>query len=187
MSLLVNELRAGTVFQEDQAPWLVLKYTHTKMGRGGATIRVKVRNLKTGVVVEKSYNNGAKVEEADVSKRQAQFLYAGEQTVVFMEEGTYEQFEVPCPLLEESLKFLTAGVKVFVLLYEDKPIGVELPKNVTLKVTYAEPGVRGDTATAAYIKVTVETGATIMTPMFVKTGDIIRVDTRTGDYIERAN
>lgn len=187
MSLLVNELRAGTVFREDGQPWLVTKYSHTKMGRGGATIKVKVRNLKTGVVVEKSYNNGAKVEEADMARRQAQFLYADDQYGVFMEDETYEQFEVARELLADVLNYLVPGVKVSVLLYENKPIGVELPKNVVLKVTYAEPGVRGDTATAAYIKVTVETGATVMTPMFVKTGDSIRVDTRTGEYLERAN
>ena len=102
-----------------------------------------------------------------------------------MEMDTFEQFEVSRELLGESLGYLTAGSKVIVLLYESKPIGVELPNNVNLKVTYAEPGVRGDTATAALIKVIVETGLAVHAPMFVKIGDTLRVDTRTGEYLER--
>src|SRR3990172_9313627 len=112
MSFNITQLRHGTVFAENNEPWQVLKYTHTKMGRGMATIKVKVRNLKTGVVVEKSYNNGAKVEEADLEHRSAQFLYADERQGVFMEMDTFEQFEVSRGLLGESLGYLTAGSKV---------------------------------------------------------------------------
>jgi elongation factor P len=187
MAKNVTNLRQGAVFQENNEPFQVIKYTHTKMGRGMATIKLKVRSLVSGSITDKTYSSGSKVEEADVVRTRAQFLYSDGRSAVFMEKDTYEQFEIPASTLKDELSFLKPGREVHVVMYESNPIGIELPLNVTMEVTYAEPGVKGNTANAALIKVQVESGLELMTPMFIKVGDLIKIDTRSGEYLERAN
>ena len=185
MNLPITELKAGTVFKDSGNPWVVLKYTHTKMGRGTATIKVKAKNLISGTIIEKSYGNGAKFEVADVARRNATYLYVTGDSAVFMDSETYDQFEIKKDSVEDSLPYLKEGSRVIVILYDSSPIGVELPKNVTLEVIEAAGGVKGDTAQSALMKVRVETGLEIMAPLFIKTGELIKIDTRTGDYLER--
>ena len=186
MAISVTDLKNGKVYEENGQPLLVTKYSHTKMGRGMATIKVKVKNLKTGSITEKSYNSGARVDEADVVRRNMQYLYpTGDGGGVFMDMDTFEQSTVDASIVGDALHYLTEGSSAIMMLYEGQPISMELPKNVTLTVAFAEPGVKGNTATNALMKVELETGLEIMTPLFIKTGDTLKVDTRTGEYLER--
>lgn len=182
----VTELRAGMTFQIDGAPYVVLKYTHTKLGRGGATIRISARNLKTGTIEEKTFNSGASVEATSTQKRKLQYLYQDTDNAVFMDPKTYEQVEVDKKVLGEQTAFLKEGQEVDVLFWEDTPLSVELPPKVTLQVTEAAPGVKGDSATNVYKPATLENNLQIKVPLFVKTGDKVVVDTRTSEYVERA-
>ena len=187
--LNATELRAGTTFLQDGQLWLVLKYEHTKMGRGTANIKVKVRNLETGAVVEKSFISGAKVEEANVRRKEMTFLYADEHQAVFMDPQTYEQHSINRELIESELEFLKEGTPVTVMFVEEESgirlLSVELPAKLSFKVIEAEPGVKGDSAANMLKRVKLENGMTIKAPLFIKTGDQIIVDTRTKSYVER--
>jgi elongation factor P len=181
----VNDLRNGTTFQENGILWEVLEYSHTKMGRGTATIRVKVRNLKTGSLTEKTFISGAKVEEADLEKKEAQFLYSTDKTSSFMDKMTFEQFQVPNQVLGSALKFLQEGEDYSVLTFEKEVLKVEIPRTVELKVVDSPPGVRGDTVSNVYKSATLENGMILQVPLFIEQGDTIKVDTRSAEYIER--
>ncbi len=185
MAINVTDLRQGAVYQENGVPLQVKKYTHTKMGRGMATIKVKVKNLITGSLVEKTYSSGSKVAEAEVIRQKLQYLYSDAQKSFFMDNASYEQFELPRTYIAEEVWYLTPGTEVSVIMFQGEPLGVELPLKVALRVTYAEPSIKGNTANTALMKVQLETGLEVMTPMFVKTGDLVKVDTRTGEYVER--
>ncbi len=184
--LSVTELRNGTIYKENGAPWLVTKYQHTKVGRGNASIRVKIKNLVTGTTLERTYQSGASVEEADVEKVKAQYLYKGGNVAYFMQSVNYEQWEIPLSLLGENVNFVKDGQEVYVFLFEGHPVSVELPLTVELTITETEPGFKGDTATSAFKPATLETGYKTMVPLFVKTADRVKIDTRTGEYLERA-
>lgn len=189
----VTDLRKGVTFEINGAPYIVLEYSHVKMGRGGATIRVTTRNLVSGAVEEKTFNNGASVEPVHTTKRKLQYLYSGD-TASFMDTQTYEQIEIDKKVLGSDLNYLKEGQTVDVLFWsfdgaqdkDDKPLGVELPPNLTLAVTQCDPGVRGNSATNIYKPATLENGLQVKVPLFIKVGDKIRVDTRTGQYVERA-
>ena len=183
--LSVTELRNGTIYKDSGAPYTVLKYTHTKVGRGNATIRVKVRNLITGATLERAFTSGASVEEADVQKVKAQYLYRAGERVYFMEMVGFEQIELPVDLIDEGVSYLKDGQEVFIFIFEGRAVSVELPITVQLKVTETEPGFKGDTATAALKPATVETGLKVDVPLFIRAGDTIKIDTRTGEYLER--
>lgn len=189
----VTELRAGRTFQIDDTPYVVLKYAHTKMGRGGATIRVQARNLKTSGIEEKTFNSGSVVEPATTQKRKLQYLYQDAENAVFMDPKTYEQAEISKEVLGDSVAFLKEGQEVDVLFWEPstgsgqaEPLSVELPSKVTLQVTEAAPGVKGNSATNIYKPVTLENGLQVKVPLFIKTGDKVVVNTRSGEYVERA-
>lgn len=184
--LNVTELRNGTVFKENSDPYLVLRYELIKLARQGAYIKVKAKNLLTGAVIERSWHSNLTVEEADVYRRNAQFLYKDGSGYVFMDPKTYDQQTIPEDLIGDSAKFLKEGETVQVLFYEDRPIAVELPLNIVSEVTYTEPGFKGNTVTNSYKPATIETGAQVKVPMFINIGDKIRVDTRSGEYVERA-
>jgi len=188
MALVVTSLRNGTAFMDPDSgqPFVVLKYEHIKMGRGGATIKVKARNILTGSIIERSYNSGGKVEEVDMSTKSVQYLYHDGSIYYFMDPATYEQFELSEDVVGESGKFLTEGASGTVNLYNDQPISFSLPNSLIFKVTYTEPGNKGNTVTNAYKPATLETGVPVMVPMFINEGDSIKVDTRDGKYIERA-
>lgn len=182
----VTDLRKGTTFEQGNQPFKVLEYNHIKMGRGGATIRVSVRNLQSGTVEEKTYNNGASVFSINTVKRRLQYLY-GADNAVFMDPKTYEQIEISRDVLGREMAFLKEGENVDVLFWEDKALGIELAPKVTLTVVEADPGIKGNSASNFYKPAKLENGLTVKVPLFIKVGDEVRVDTRTGEYVERAS
>ena len=181
----VNDLRKGVIFELDGQLMRVLEYSHHKPGRGNAVIRIKARNLKTGATIEKTFTSGDRVQDIRLDYHTVQYLYSDENFFYFMDVETFDQVPVSKELVEEYAGFLKENMEVKLTLYQGQPLDIELPTTVDLKVVYAEPAVRGDTATGVTKKVRVETGAEIETPIFVNEGDTIRVDTRTGTYVTR--
>lgn len=186
MAIPVNELRAGTVFQDSSGVWQVDSFEHIKMGRGSATIKVKARNLRSGSITEKSFISGNKVEEAEAEKRKAQYLYRDGENLYFMDPVTFDQFQIGLVKSPDLPKFIKEGESVQVVTVEGEPVSVEMPKNVVLTVTEADPGEKGNSVSNLMKGATLETGAAVQVPLFVKTDDKIKVDTRTGQYLERA-
>ena len=184
--LAVQDLRAGTFFKLDGQPFAVLKYEHIKMGRGSATIKVKVRNVKTGAVLEKSFINSASVESANIERVQLQFLYRDGSSFVFMNPITFDQIEVGRGAISGQEAYLVEGEKAGVLLYEGDPIGLELPPKMKFKVVECDPGVRGDSATNLFKSAKLENGMAVKVPLFIKEQEVVVVDTRTGEDVERA-
>jgi len=181
----VNELRKGVTFELDGELYKVLDYQHIKMARGGATIRVKVRDLRSGATLEKTFNSGDRVQDIRLEKREVQYLYTDGDLYHFMDTETYEQPALPASLLGDAINYLTDGMTLSLLTYEGEAIDIELPVTVELEVVDAEPGFAGDTAQGATKEVTVSTGLKVQTPLFVQVGDVIRIDTRDGSYITR--
>ena len=163
----------------------MLDYHHIKMGRGNATIRVKARNLRSGSTVEKSFVSGERVQDVRLEKRQVQYLYSEGDLYTFMDTETYEQPVLPARMLGDGIHYLTDELTVNLLTYDGEAIDVEFPTTVDLEVTHAEPGFAGDTATGATKEVIVSTGLKVQTPLFVQAGDVIRIDTRNGNYLTR--
>jgi elongation factor P len=166
--------------------WSVLEYNHIKMGRGSAQVRIKMRNVKTGTTVERTFQAGEKFRRAIVDRKTVQYLYRDDGTYHFMDTETYEQTGLNVDILGDAANYLTDGQTIDLLTYQDVPIDVELPPSVELTVTRADPGLRGDTATAGTKPATLESGLVVQVPLFVNEGDRIRVDTRSGQYLERA-
>ncbi len=181
----VNELRNGVTFELDGSLYKVIEYTHHKPGRGKATIRTKVRDLRTGSVLEKSFISGDKVQDVRLNYRQAQFLYEDSGLYYFMDNETFEQPALNAEALGEAVDYLTEGLEVKLTFHGTEPLDIELPTAVDLEVVEAEMAVKGDTATGANKSVTVETGLKVTVPLFVTQGDTIRVDTRNGAYVTR--
>jgi len=181
----VNELRSGVTFELDGELYKVLEYSHHKPGRGKATIRTRVRNLRTGTILEKTFLSGDRVKDVRLDYREAQFLYREGDLFHFMDTQTYEQPVLGREVLGEAVNYLTEGMAVKLTFYENEPLDIELPTAVDLKVVEAEVAVKGDTATGASKTVTLETGLKVQVPLFVEKGDTIRVDTRSGAYITR--
>lgn len=184
----VTELRAGTVFEDANTgpgPWIVLRYEHVKMGRGSATIKVKIKNLKSGTLIEKSYTNGARMQDVILEKRKGQYLYKDESGYVFMDPDTYEQFGVKDDLVSEAGKFLKEGTEVDMKFYQDEPISIVLPLKMNFVVTDTDPGVKGNTVSNVYKEATIDTGAKIKVPLFINEGELVVVNTDTGEYVER--
>jgi elongation factor P len=185
MGLSITELKKGTLFQIDGVPYRVVEYGQKVMGRGGSIVNVRIKSLIDGKVLEKTYKGNEQLDTADVSNQNVQYLYNDGHTYYFMNEDTFEQFEVSSDLVGDGAGYMKEGDRIQLQFFEGRPINVELPKNVPLKVTYAENVVKGDTANAVTKDATLETGITIRVPAFVKTGDVISVDTATGAYRER--
>lgn len=184
-SLSINDLRPGVAIIFNNQPHIVTWREHAMMGRGGGFVRTKLRNLINGASVENTFKGNDKIEEADLSRSQAQFLYFEGQDPVFMDTTTFDQFTIPRDQVGVGVNFLTDGMQVDLLSYQGKPITVTLPIKVELKVTYTEPGFKGNTASATTKPATLETGAEVQVPLFINQGDVIRVDTRDGSYAER--
>ncbi len=182
----VTQLRAGTVFEDNSSPWLVMKYEHVKMGRGTANIKLKVKNLKSKVTTERTFINGARVREVVLEKKTGQFIYKNGDKLVFMAPATYEQFEVAGDLLGETAKFLKEGIEVDLKLYEGQALSAALPLKMKFQVTDTEPGFKGNSVTNIYKDAIIETGAKIKIPLFVNQGEFVIVNTETGEYVERA-
>lgn len=185
MSLSFTDLKKGTIFQLDGVPYKVIDYQHTMMGRGSSSVSIKIRNLVDGKVVDKTFKGSENIDRADVTSRQIQYLYSAGAEHHFMDAENYEQFSLTEPQMEDKKGFVKEGGIVTGLFFDGRLISIELPKNLPLKVTYAEAAVRGNTSTAVTKDATLETGLTIKVPAFIKQGDIISVDTTTGTYRER--
>jgi elongation factor P len=181
----VNDLRKGVTFELDSRLYKVLEYSHTKPGRGNATIRVKVRDLRSGVQVEKTFNSGTRVQDVRLDHHMVQFLYKDGDRYIFMDNETFEQPAIAEDVLGETVGYLKGGLEAKLTFYEGEPLDIELPTAVDLEVKQAETAIRGDTATGVNKLVTTETGLQVQVPAFVNQGDTIRVDTRTGEYVTR--
>ena len=181
----VNELRKGVTFTMDGELYKVLEYQHHKPGRGKATIRTTLRNLRTGAIIQKNFISGDRVQDIRIEKRPVQYLYNDGETYYFMDMETYDQIPLSASVLGDAVRYLKDNLELELQVYEDEPLDIELPVTVDLKVVEAEVAVAGDTATGATKQVTTETGLKVQVPLFVKEGDVIRVDTRSGEYITR--
>lgn len=181
----VTELRAGAVIEEDKQYLLVLSYEHIKVARGSGTVKVKVRNLQTGANIEKSFPTGAKVPDVDLERKKVQYLYRDSQVHV-MDMENYEQFALDLKLVEDVAKFLKEGMEIVLFSVEDKPLYIEIPKIIDYKITQTGGAARGNTVGASYKDALLENGLTVKVPLFIKVGEVIRVDTRDGSYVERA-
>ncbi|RMD57324.1 MAG: elongation factor P [Nitrospirae bacterium] len=181
----ISDIRKNLKIQIDGVPYVVEDFQHVKPARGGAFVRTRLRNLITGNILEKTFKGGAKLEPADLEERKMQFLYREADRYYFMDMETYEQIFLTEEQVGDANKFMPENIEVDILFFNNKPIGIKLPNFVELEVVKAEPAVRGDTATTATKSVTLSTGAKIQVPLFVEEGDIIRVDTRTGEYVTR--
>ncbi len=181
----VNELRKGVTFELDGNLYKVLDYSHNKSGRGSASIRIKAKNMLTGSNIEKTFTSGQQVQDVRLEYHNAQYLYNDGEFYYFMDNDTFDQYPLQSEVLGDSTDFLKENMDVKITFYDSKAIDIELPITVDLEVTYAEMAVKGDTATGQTKKVEVETGASVFTPYFISTGDVIRVDTRTGEYVTR--
>lgn len=180
-----TELRAGTVITLENAPCLVIKYEHNKMGRGGATVRVKVKNLKSGAIFEKTFRGNEKADEADVTKGMASYLYNNGTEYTFMDLNTYNQFALSKQELGDQTKWLKEGMELNYMAYESKPISISVPIKMEFEVISTEPGVKGNTVSNVLKPATIETGVQVAVPLFIKTGDKICVNTEEGVYVER--
>jgi len=185
MSLSITDLKKGTVFQLEGAPYRVIEYQHTMKGRGSSSVSVKVRNLIDNKVLDKTFKGGDRLDSANISTQSAQFLYSDGTNYHFMDPENYDQFELPVSTADSLGNFIKEGVNVSVQFFNGRPIGVELPKNVDLEVTYTEHAVKGDTSGAVTKSAELETGLQVKVPAFIKTGDVISVDTASGTYRER--
>ncbi|MBN2554395.1 MAG: elongation factor P [Anaerolineales bacterium] len=181
----VNELRSGVTFDLDGNLYKVVEYDHHKPGRGKATIRTKIRNMRTGAMIEKNFISGDRVQDVRLDYRVVQFLYREGDLYYFMDTETFEQPMLNGAILGDAISYLKENLEVKLTLYGTEPIDVELPTTVDLEVVDAEFAVKGDTATGANKSVTVETGAKVTVPLFVEVGNTIRVDTRSGTYVTR--
>jgi elongation factor P len=181
----VNDLRKGVTFELDGTLYKVLEYSHNKAGRGNASIRIKARNMLTGANIEKTFQSGDRVQDVRLDFHNVQYLYTDGEFYHFMDNETFDQPAIKADVLGDSAGYLKAGMEVKLTFYKGEPLDVELPTSVDLEVTEAEVAVRGDTATGVTKKVKTETGLEVQCPQFVKVGDVIRVDTRTGEYITR--
>jgi elongation factor P len=180
-----NELRKGVTFLLDDELYQVLEYQHHKPGRGNAIIRTKLRNLRTGTTIPRNFLSGDRFEEAPVDRRTIQYLYNDGEFFYFMDLDTYEQMRLTAEMVGERAGYLKEGMELTINLYGDEPIDIDIPVSIELEVVDAEAGVIGDTATGANKTITCETGLKVDVPLFVEVGDVIRVDSRTGEYVTR--
>lgn len=185
MGLSITDLKKGTIFQLGGVPYKVVEYSQKVLGRGGSIVNVKIKSLIDGKVLDKTFKGNDSIGSADIQNSNAQFLYADDNNLFFMDNVSYETFEVSRVVLGEQSQFLKEGLEVVAQSFNGKVINVELPKNVYLKVEYTEDAVKGDTSSAITKEAKLETGATVKVPAFIKTSDIISVDTTTGNYRER--
>lgn len=180
-----TDLKKGTVIQIDGQPFRVTDYNQKVMGRGGSIVNVKLKNIITGAVIPKTYKGQEKIERAEVSNRTVQYLYSDGQDFHFMDPVSFEQFQLPNEDVEEAAPYLKESDEVTLQFFGDRVINVELPKSLFLTVTYAESVVKGDTTSSVLKDAKLETGLVVKVPSFIKEGDVIKVDTRDGSYLER--
>ena len=181
-----NDLKNGLVLNLDGQLWAVTAFQHVKPGKGGAFVRTTLKNVLSGKVVDKTFNAGTKVETASVDKRSMQFLYRDGDDFIFMDLTSYDQIQVSGETIGDAANYMLPETEVVVATHESVPLYVEMPTSVVLEVTYTEPGLQGDRSTGGTKPATVETGATVQVPLFISTGEKIKVDTRDGRYLGRS-
>ncbi len=181
----VNQLRKGVTFEFDSQLWRVLEYDHYKPGRGSAVIRTKLRNLRTGSIINKNFISGDRVQDVRLDHQTVQYLYNDGEMYYFMNTETFEQPALARELLEHVIPYLKENTELEIESYEGEPLDISLPITVDLQVAEAPPGFAGDTATGATKEVVLETGLKIQVPLFINEGDVLRIDTRTGEYLTR--
>lgn len=185
MALSITDLKKGTLFQIEGVPYRVVEYSQKVMGRGGSIVNVRIKSLLDGRVLEKTYKGNEQLDSADVTNQSVQYLYNDGATYYFMNEETFEQFEVPADLVGDGANYIKEGDRLQLQFFDGRPISVDLPKNVPLKVVYTENVVKGDTTSNVQKDAELETGITVKVPSFIKQGDLVSVDTSTGAYRER--
>jgi len=181
-----NDFKTGVTIELDGDVFTIVEFQHVKPGKGAAFVRTKLKNVKTGAVIERKFNAGEKVPKAHVERREMQYLYKDGDHFVVMDNESYEQTSLTAEQIGDGVKWLKENMTLGVLFFGTNIIGVDLPNTVVLKVTATEPGVRGDTATGGSKPATLETGAIVNVPFFVNEGDDLIIDTRTGSYVQRA-
>jgi len=181
----VNDLRKGVTFTMDGELYRVIQYQHYKPGRGNAVIRTKLRNLRSGSTLDRTFTSGDRVQDIRLDHRTVQYLYDDGQFLYFMDTETYEQFPLPDAVLEDAKPYLIENLEIELVSHESEPLDVELPITVDLEVIDAPPGYAGDTAQGATKEITLETGLKIYVPLFIETGNVLRIDTRDGRYVTR--
>jgi len=184
--LSMTDLKTGVTINIEGAPYEVVKYQHSKMGRGGAVMRTTLKNLLTGNNIERTFRDSDKFDAADLAKSKAQFLYREGNGFVFMDSTTFDQFTIDAATIGFTSNFLTEGLEVELLMFNGNPINVNLPTKMVFTVAESEPAVKGDTANNPMKNATLETGLSVRVPMFVAAGDKLVIDTRDGAYVERA-
>jgi len=182
-----NDLKNGMTLDIEGQLWNVVEFQHVKPGKGPAFVRTKLKNVLSGKVVERTFNAGVKVDVATLEKREMQFLYKDNAGYVFMDSTTFDQMTIPEETVTEAARYLLENMEVIVAIHEGNPLYIELPPSVALRVTYTEPGLQGDRSSAGSKPATVETGITVQVPLFIKQDEMILIDTRSGDYLGRAN
>ncbi|MEK7142825.1 MAG: elongation factor P [Patescibacteria group bacterium] len=183
--LSINDLKINTKIIYNQKLYMVISATHSKLGRGGGIMRTKLRCLIDGSILEKTFAGAEKIEEAQLETKKAQYLYHNNDSYYFMETASFEQFSLSAKQLGKTADFLREGAPVDILYFNDQPINLNLPIKIAFEVTYTEPGFRGNSAANVSKSATLETDAQIQVPLFIKTGDKVVVDTRTGEYVGR--
>ncbi|MBX5449812.1 elongation factor P [Thermogemmatispora sp.] len=181
-----GDLKKGLSLELDGQLYTILDWQHIKLGRGGATVRLKLRNLRTGAIVERTFDAGEKFKRVFLDRVHVMYQYQDGDQYHFMDTTTYEDIVLTEEQLGDARLYLTDNMELDIMMHEGRPISVELPEKVVLRVTYTEPGVKGDTATGGSKPATTETGLVVQVPLFVNIGDLIRVNTTTGEYVERA-
>lgn len=182
----VNDFKTGLTIELDGEAWQVMEFQHVKPGKGAAFVRSKLKNVRNGNIQDKTFRAGEKINKAHVENRKMQYLYASGDSHAFMDTNTFEQVELQTSQIENELNFMKETMEVSVIMYEGDVIGVELPKNVELKVTETEPGLKGDTASGGTKPATLETGYTVQVPLFINEGDVLVISTSEGKYVSRA-
>ena len=183
----VTELRAGTIFEENGSLLQVLSYEHIKMGRGSANIKVRVKNIRTGTTIDKSFINGAKINDVQVFKKDLQYLYKDGENAYFMNTQSFEQVSVSLKTIGSDVYYLKEGESYNISFLLDEALSLNLPPKMVFVVTEAAPGVKGNSATNVFKDATLENGLTVKVPMFIKIGEKVRIDTRTGAYTQKAS
>ncbi len=187
MAVSTSEFRKGLKVELNGEPYLMVDFQHVKPGKGGAFVRTRLKSLLSGNIIEKTFRSGEKLDTPDLEERAMQYLYQEGENFIFMDNETFEQLSIPRDVIGSGLDFLKENMDVNVMFHNRKPIGVELPYFVELEVVRTDPGIKGDTASGGNKPATLETGAVVQVPLFVKEGDILKIDTRDGSYIERVS
>ena len=181
----ISDFKNGAVFESDGVVYQVVWFQHHKPGKGGAVMRTKIKNVRTGATIEQTFKSGEKFKEVSMTRKKKQFLYSEGDNFTFMDMATYDQFTIPRAKIGEEAAFLRENMELDALYLEDELLALDMPASVNLKVVQTVPGVRGDTVSNTTKPATTETGVEVHVPLFIKEGDTIKVDTRSGEYVER--